>query len=118
MHRSRMEIVSATGSDDVATVFVANRACRLRALRVCAETHGTSETFTFTKDASGGTAGAGTAVLTGAVTIAASKTPVAGTLSATIASITFAAGDRLSFTVGGTVGAAAGITVSALFVPV
>ena len=40
------------------------------------------------------------------------------TLSSTLATIALAAGDRLSFTVGGTVGSAAGVTVSVGLVPI
>ena len=83
-------------------------------------TVGTSETFTFHKDASGTAAGGGTAILTGAITLGgtSNNTPVAGTLSGTLATIAMAAGDSLSFTVGGTVGSAAGLNVSVLLVPI
>jgi hypothetical protein len=102
----------------VVTMYCANRAVRLKAVRVCCTTHGTSEVFSFTKDASAGAAGGGTNVLAAAnITIAASNTPVLGTVSSTIATVTLQAGDRISFTVGGTVGAAAGVSVSLLFVP-
>jgi hypothetical protein len=81
-------------------------------------TFGTSETFTFTKEHTTDAPGGGTAVCTGALAMAVSNTRVAGVMSSTIADITLAAGDRLSFTIGGTVGAAKGLIVSALLVPV
>jgi hypothetical protein len=50
--------------------------------------------------------------------MAVSNTRVSGTLSSTLATIALAAGDRISFTLGGTVGSAAGATVAVGLVPI
>lgn len=102
----------------VVSFFMANRAYRIKAISVIEATFGTSETFTFHKNTGTTAPGAGTAILTGAIAMAVSNTRVAGTLSTTVATVTLAAGDRVSFTVGGTVGSAAGVNVSMLLVPV
>ncbi len=114
-----LSTTACPASASVVTFFQANRAYRVKAVRVRESTVGTSETFTFHKNPSGTAAGAGTAILTGAITLGgtSNNTPVAGTLSSTVASITLAAGDSLSFTVGGTVGSAAGVQVGVLLVP-
>jgi hypothetical protein len=49
--------------------------------------------------------------------MAASNTRVPGALVTTVATVSMVAGDRLSFTVGGVVGGAAGLIVSALLTP-
>jgi hypothetical protein len=115
-----LSTTACPASAAVVTFFMANRAYRVKAIRVRESTVGTSEAFTFHKNPSGTAAGAGTALLTGAVTLGGTtnNTPVAGTMSSTIATVTLAAGDSLSFTVSGTVGSAAGLQVSALLVPV
>jgi hypothetical protein len=115
-----LSTTACPASASVVTFFQANRAYRVKAVRVRLSTVGTSETFTFHKNPSGTAAGAGTAILTGAITTGgtSNNVPVAGTLSSTVATVTLAAGDSLSFTVGGTVGSAAGVQISALLVPV
>lgn len=115
-----LSTTACPASAAIVTFFVANRAYRVKAVRCRETTVGTSETFTFHKDPSGTAAGGGTAICTGAITLGgtSNNTPVAGTMSSTVASVTMAAGDSLSFTVGGTVGSAAGLSVSALLVPV
>lgn len=113
-----LSTTACPASAAVVSFFMANRAYRIKAVSVILSTHGTSETFTFHKNTGTTAAGAGTAILTGAIAIAADNTRVAGTLSSTVATVTMAAGDRLSFTVGGTVGSAAGVLVSVLLVPV
>ena len=108
--------IPASGS--VVTMFMANRAYRVKYVSVIEATFGTSETYTFYKDTGTTVPGAGTAILTGAVTMAVSNTRVTGTLSGTLATIALAAGDRLSFTIGGTVGSAKGATVAIGLVPI
>lgn len=108
--------IPASGS--VVTMFMADRAYRVKYVSVIEATFGTSETYTFKKDTGTTAPGGGTAICTGAVTPAVSNTRVTGTLSGTVATITLAAGDRLSFTIGGTVGSAAGATVAIGLVPV
>ena len=115
-----LSTTACPASSAIVSFFTANRAYRIKAVRCKEVTVGTSETFTFHKDASGTAAGGGTAILTGAITLGgtSNNTPVAGTLSGTLATIAMAAGDSLSFTVGGTVGSAAGLNVSVLLVPI
>ncbi len=99
-------------------IYIATRACRLKAAYFCVVTHGTSEAFTLTKDASTAAPGAGTAMLTAPIATAANNTPIAGVLSSTVATVTLAAGDRISFKTSGTIGTAAGLTITMLMVPV
>lgn len=113
-----LSTTAAPASAAVVTFFMANRAYRVKAVSVIEATHGTSETFTFTKDTGTAAPGSGTAILTGAIAVTVNNTRVVGVLSATLATITLAAGDRLAFTVGGTVGSAAGVTVAVLLEPV
>lgn len=108
--------VPATGTAQ--PIYIATRAVRLKKAYCSVVTHGTSETISLTKDASGGAPGSGTAMLTAVMTPAASNTPVTQAASATIATATLAAGDRISFLTGGTIGTAAGLTITMLFVPV
>ncbi len=98
-------------------IYIATRAMRLKAAYCSVVTHGTSETISLTKDASGAAPGAGTAMLAAVMTPAASNTPVTQAASSTIATATLAAGDRISFLTGGTIGAAAGLTITMLLVP-
>lgn len=109
-------VVPATGTAQ--PFYVATRAMRVKKAYCSEVTHGTSETIDIIKDPTGGAVGAGTSVLTAPMDPhAASNTPVAGTVVATIATVTLAAGDRLSFLTGGTIGAAAGLTITVLLVP-
>ena len=98
--------------------YIATRAMRVKKAYCSVVTHGTSETIAITKDASAGAPGSGTNVLAAVMTPAASNTPVTQAASSTIATCTLAAGDRLSFLTGGTIGSAAGLTITVLMVPV
>jgi predicted RecA/RadA family phage recombinase len=98
-------------------IYIATRAMRLKKAYCSVVTHGTSETIQLTKDASAAAPGAGTAMLAAVMTPAANNTPVTQAASSTIATATLAAGDRISFLTGGTIGAAAGLTITMLFVP-
>lgn len=112
-----LSTTAAPATASVVSFFMANRAWRIKAISVIEATFGTSETYTFHKNTGTTAPGAGTALLTGAITMAVNNTRVVGTLSSTVATVTLAAGDRVSFTVGGTVGSAAGVNVSMLLVP-
>jgi hypothetical protein len=109
-------VVPASGTAQ--PIYIATRACRLKGARMSVVTHGTSETIQLTKDASGTAPGGGTAMLTAAMAPAANNTPVSGTPSSTITTVTLAAGDRISFLTGGVIGTAAGLTITMLMVPV
>ena len=109
-------VVPASGTSQM--FFLATRAYRVTAVSCIEVTHGTSETIDVIHDTGTGAAGSGTSVLTAAMDPhAASLTVVTGTLTSTVATLLLAAGDRLSFKVGGTVGAAAGLMVSVTLVP-
>lgn len=100
------------------TFFIANRACRVVAVSVIASST-TTPTVDVFKDTGTNAPGAGTSVLTGAITFSGTaNTRVTGTVSSTVATITLAAGDRLSTKWGGTIGAITGAVVSVLIVPV
>jgi hypothetical protein len=109
-------VVPATGTAQ--PIFLATRAYRVKGCKFAVVTHGTSEAFTITKDPSGTAPGAGTALLSAPIATTVANTVVSGTLIATIATLTMAAGDRLSFLTSGTIGAAAGLSCSVLLVPV
>ncbi len=98
-------------------IYIATRAMRLKKAYCSVVTHGTSETISLTKDASAAAPGAGTAMLAAVMTPAANNTPVTQAASSTIATATLAAGDRISFLTGGTIGSAAGLTITMLLVP-
>jgi predicted RecA/RadA family phage recombinase len=85
-------------------IYIATRAMRLKKAYCSVVTHGTSETIQLTKDASAAAPGAGTAMLAAVMTPAANNTPVTQAASSTIATATLAAGDRISFLTGGTIG--------------
>ncbi len=108
--------VPATGTAQ--PIYIATRAVRLKRAYCSVVTHGTSETISLTKDASAAAPGAGTAMLAAVMTPAANNTPVTQAASSTIATATLAAGDRISFLTGGTIGSAAGLTITMLLVPV
>jgi hypothetical protein len=109
-------VVPATGTAQ--PIYIATRAVRVKAVRYCVVTHGTSEAFTLTKDSSTTAPGAGTSIQTAPIATAANNTPIAGVLVTTAATVTLAAGDRLSFLTSGTIGSAAGLTITVLMVPV
>lgn len=100
------------------TFFMANRAYRVKAASVICSSAGTTPTVDITKDTGTTAPGAGSSVLTGAISFSGTaNTRVAGTVSSTIATITLAAGDRLAAKWGGTVGSLTGGMVSVLLVP-
>jgi hypothetical protein len=98
--------------------FVATRAFRVKAVSVYASST-TTPTVDIFKDTGTNAPGAGTSVLTGAISFSAvANTVVNGTVSTTIATVTLAAGDRLSAKWGSTVGALTGAVVNVLLTPV
>lgn len=101
----------------VGNIFIANRAYRIKGVRASLVLQGTSVTVNITKESGTTAPGAGTTILTGNMSLAVSNTVVTGTLVSTVATLLMAAGDRLSFTIGGTVGAATGLTMTVLLVP-
>jgi hypothetical protein len=102
------------------TFFVANRACRVKAVSIICSSAATVPTLAFSKETGTMAPGGGTNILAAATTAfsATANTRVVPGLSATIATLTLAAGDRLSFTVGGVVGAMVNGSISVLIVPV
>jgi len=102
-----------TATDATRTVLVCVRPCRLKYVREVHTTASSSGTLTVEK-ATGTTApGSGTALLTGTMSLAGTaNTVVSGTLIATVASLTFAAGDRMNIVIAGTMTGLAGSRVT------
>jgi hypothetical protein len=96
--------VAFTATDASRHVFICTRPMRLKACSSTYTTGSTSGTWTVEKLTGTTAAGSGTALLTGTVALntAAANTVVNGTLIATVASLTFAAGDRVSIVIAGT----------------
>lgn len=95
--------VAFTATDATRHVFVCTRAMRLKAASSVFSTASTSGTWTVEKLTGTTAAGSGTALLSGAVALSGSANTVAnGTLIATVASLTFAAGDRVGIVIAGT----------------
>jgi hypothetical protein len=98
--------------------FVATRAFRVKAVSVYASS-ATTPTVDIIKDTGTTAPGAGTSVLTGTISFSGvANTVVNGTVSSTIATVTLAAGDRLSAKWGGTVGSLTGAVIQVLLTPV
>lgn len=97
--------------------FLADRAYRVKVASVY-QSSAVSPTVDIVKDTGTTAPGAGTTILTGAISFGAANTRVVGTLSSTVATLTLAAGDRLSAKWGGTVGSLTGGLISVLLVPV
>lgn len=107
-----------TATDATRTVFVATRACRLKAVSEVHSTASTSGTLTVEKCTGTTAPGSGTALLTGTMSLSGTaNTVVNGTLIATVASITLAAGDRLSIVIAGTMTNLAGGRVTIAIAP-
>lgn len=100
------------------TFFLANRAYRVKNASIICSSSATVPTVDVIKDSSTNAPGAGTSVLTGVMTFSATaNTRVTGTASSTIATVTLAAGDRLSAKFAGTVGSITGAILSVTLVP-
>lgn len=114
--QSTVAAVPVSGSSYV--IALANRAYRVKAMRICCSSSATVPTVDLRKDTGTTAPGSGTTLLTGVATFSGTaNTVVSGTLISTVASLTMAAGDRLSVTFGGTVGSIINATVSVLVVP-
>lgn len=95
--------VTPTATDATRHVFICNRAMRLKAGSSVFTTASTSGTWTVEKLTGTTAAGSGTALLTGTVALSGTANTVAnGTLISTVASLTFAAGDRVGIVFAGT----------------
>jgi hypothetical protein len=101
------------------TFFLADRNYRITGVSTVFGTASTSGTVTVNKDSGTSAPGAGTAVLTGAMSLAGTaNTVVNGTLVATQATLQLAAGDRLSITLAGTLTSLAEAIVSVGLQPI
>jgi hypothetical protein len=99
-------------------IYIATRAMRLKKAYCSLVTFNSSPTISLTKDSSGTAPGGGTAMLASVMSPAANNTPVTQAASSTVATATLAAGDRISFLTGGTIGTSAGLTITMLLTPV
>lgn len=100
------------------TMFLANRAYRVKAVQVVCSSGSTVPTVDIIKDTGTTAPGGGTSVLTGVITFSGTaNTVVTGTVTSTVATKTLAAGDRLSHKWGGTVGSITGAIISVTLVP-
>lgn len=99
-------------------VYLACRAMRVKGVKVVCSSTATVPTVDVTKDTGTTAPGAGSTVLTGAISFSGTaNTVVSGTLISTVATLTLAAGDRLSLKWGGTVGSITGAVVNILLTP-
>jgi len=95
--------VPLTATDATRTVFIANRAMRLKAVSRIFSTASTSGTVTVSKDTGTAAPGAGTALLTAVVALSGTaNTVVNGTLISNTGTLTLAAGDRIAIVIAGT----------------
>lgn len=95
--------VTFTATDATRAIFICTRAMRLKAASSVFTTASSSGTWTVEKLTGTTAPGSGTALLTGAINLSGTANTVAnGTLIATVASLTFAAGDRLGIVIAGT----------------
>jgi hypothetical protein len=100
------------------TVHVCTRPMRFKAFSASQATASTSGTVTVEKLTGTTAPGSGTALLTGTVSMSGTaNTVVSGTPIATVASLTFAAGDRVGFVFAGTMTNLVGWSGTALFAP-
>jgi hypothetical protein len=103
---------SLSATDASRAIFVANRAMILKSVKAFFSTASSSGTLTVEKLTGTTAAGSGTALLTGTMSLSGTtNTVVSGTLISTIASLTFAAGDRLGVVVAGTMSSLANCKV-------
>ncbi len=93
---------SLSATDASRAVFIANRAMILKTVKAVFSTASSSGTLQIEKLTGTTAAGSGTNLLTGTMSLSGTaNTVVSGTLIATIASLTFAAGDRLGVVIAG-----------------
>ncbi len=97
---------------------LARRAYRVKSAAVCCSSSSTVPTVDIKKDTGTTAPGSGSTLLTGVITFSGTaNTVVTGTLISTVATLTLAAGDRLTVSFAGTVGSIVNATVSVLLVP-
>lgn len=98
-------------------IFVANEACQLTAVReVHAVAAGGASTLQLTKDTGTTAPGAGTDLLTAGFDLnGTANSNQAGSLTATVADLQFAAGNRLSIDFANTIQSTAGLCITATF---
>jgi hypothetical protein len=109
-----------TATDASRHIFMAHRACRVKSVKYVHTTGSTSGTLQIEKLTGTTAAGSGTVLLTGTIDLSATtvaNTVTSGALIATVASLTLAAGDRLSIKIGGTMTSIAGAVVSVMLAP-
>ena len=115
----QMLAASVPVSGQINTIFMAERAYRVKSVAIICSSSSTVPTVDVKKETGTTAPGSGTTVLTGVATFSGTaNTRVAGTLTATVATLTMAAGDRLSVTWAGTVGTMIDACVEVLLVPV
>lgn len=111
--------VHLTATDASRNVWIAPRACRLKSVSEVHSTASSSGTLQVEKCTSTTAPGSGTVLLTGTMSLAGTaNTVVNGTLISTEASLTFAAGDRLTIKIAGTMTNIVGGVVTITLVPV
>lgn len=109
---------SLSATDASRAIYVATRAMILKSVKEFHSTASTSGTLTVEKLTGTTAAGSGTALLTGTISLAGTaNTVLSGTLISTIASLTFAAGDRLGVVIAGTMTNLANCKVVCGFAP-
>lgn len=92
-----------TATDATRTVMIATRVLRLKSAKVVWTTGSSSGTLQLEKCTGTTAPGSGTVLLSGTMTLAGTgNTVVSGSVLTTVASITFAAGDRLGIVIAGT----------------
>lgn len=105
--------IPLTASSATQWGFTAPRAGRLESVSSIFTTASSSGTLQISKDTGTAAVGTGTTLLTGTVALSGSANTVSnGTLIATVASLTFAAGDRISLVIAGTMTSLAGCNVT------
>lgn len=108
-----------TATDVTRTLLVATRPMRLKATSVVFSTASSSGTVQLEKCTGTTAPGAGTTLLSGTVSLSGTANTVAnGTLIATVASLTFATGDRLGMVIAGTMTNLVGCRLSVALAPV
>ncbi len=114
--QSTVAAVPVSGANYV--ILLARRAWRVKACAIVCSSTSTVPTVDVQKDTGTTAPGSGTTVLTGVMTFSATaNTVVLGTLVSTVATLTLAAGDRLTVKFAGTVGSIINAIVSVLLVP-
>jgi hypothetical protein len=112
--------VALSATDASRAVFIATRACRLKAVKMMLTVGSTSGTLTVEKLTGTTAAGSGTVLLGGTIDLStntAANTSTSGTLISTVASLTLAAGDRLGVVIAGTMTSLAGCIVTMMIAP-